>query len=67
MSEERVYKQHGYEDRQDYLRNLAEDHGVDYAMVDALADLLGPSEDFDGLVSTVEDMAEEGFQCTKSR
>ena len=35
---------------------VAEDYGVDLDTVKALADLLGPNEDFDGLVSQLEDM-----------
>lgn len=50
-----VYQQHGYKDRDDYLRCMAEDHGASLATVRALADLLGPSEDFDGLVTLLED------------
>lgn len=50
-----VYQEHGYEDREDYLRNMAEDHGVDLHTVLMLADLLGPSEDFDGLVTALQD------------
>lgn len=51
-----VYKENGYSSRADYLSCLAEDYGVDLQTVEALADLLGPSEDFDGLVSSLEDM-----------
>ena len=54
---ESIYVEHGYLDRQDYLTCLAEDHGVELFVVEALADLLGESEDFDGLVTAVEDMA----------
>jgi hypothetical protein len=39
---------------------LAENHGADLATVIEIADLLGPEEDFDGLVTTIEDAA-EGF------
>lgn len=48
-----VFQENGYKDRQDYLDALAEDFGPN---VYALADLLGPDEDFDGLVSALEDM-----------
>lgn len=51
-----VYKENGYADRADYLSCLAEYYGVDLPTVQALADLLGPNEDFDGLVSSLEDM-----------
>jgi hypothetical protein len=49
------YIAHGYKDREDYLNNLADSHGVDRATVDMIADTLGPSEDFDGLVNELED------------
>lgn len=51
-----VYKENGYASRADYLSCLAEDYGADIQTVQALADLLGPGEDFDGLVSALEDM-----------
>ena len=53
-----VYKANGYEDREDYLSCLAEDYGLSLEeVVRPLAELLGPSEDFDGLVSSLEDEA----------
>lgn len=54
---ENIYQEHGYTSREDYLSCLAEDYGVDLVTVKALADLLGPNEDFDGLVSQLEDLA----------
>ena len=53
-----IYRANGYEDREEYLSCLAEDYGVDLGTVKALADLLGPNEDFDGLVSQLEDLAD---------
>ena len=50
-----VYQQNGYADRADYLSCLSEDYGEEKVML--LADLLGPSEDFDGLVTMLEDTA----------
>lgn len=50
-----VYQENGYENREAYLLSLADQYGVDYATVYALADVLGPNEDFDGLVSMIED------------
>jgi len=58
---ENVYQQNGYENRIDYLKNLARDYGIDENVVLVTADLLGPSEDFDGLVTTLEDY-ENGYQ-----
>lgn len=54
-----IYEQEGYTSRRDYLLCLAEDIGVDKKTVFMMADLLGPSEDFDGLVTSLEDYAED--------
>lgn len=51
-----IYRERGYDSREDYLSCLAEVYGADLDIVKALADLLGPNEDFDGLVSMLEDM-----------
>lgn len=51
-----LYQQNGYNSRKHYLECLAEDNCVDIDNVLALAELLGPEEDFDGLVSAVQDM-----------
>lgn len=53
---ESVYTQNGYATRMDYLKCLAEDYGMEVLDVVALADILGPSEDFDGLVSALDDL-----------
>jgi hypothetical protein len=53
-----LYQREGYDNRTAYLKALAEDIGVDIKTVLTLADLLGPSEDFDGLVTSLEDYAE---------
>lgn len=51
-----VYKKNGYKDRDDYLESLAYEYGVPLCGIYALAELLGPSEDFDGLINALEDM-----------
>jgi hypothetical protein len=56
-----TYEKLGYEDRLDYLKQLAEDMDVDYGIVLQMADLLGPDEDFDGLVSMLEDYCERDY------
>ena len=48
-----VYLQHGFENREQYLESLAEDYGSD--LVEALTSMLPPSEDFDGLISELEE------------
>jgi hypothetical protein len=50
-----VYHENGYRNRAHYLQCLAEDNDVELSTVQMLAHLLGPSEDFDGLVVAVED------------
>ena len=54
-----IYTEQGYTSRADYLRCLAEDFGVPFSTVAAMAAMLGPSEDFDGLVTSLEDYADE--------
>lgn len=49
----------GFTSRNDYLASLADEYGAE--VVFALADMLGPSEDFDGLVTALEDCAESGM------
>jgi len=51
-----IYQEKGYESREDYLENLSEDYGVCYDTVLLLAELLGEEEDFDGLVTSLEDV-----------
>lgn len=52
-----IYQENGYKSRKDYLQSLAEEYEADYQSVACLAALLGSSEDFDALVSAVEDVA----------
>lgn len=54
-----IYKENGFENRRDYLDSLAEDFGIDKQTVYAMASILGSTEDFDGLVTALEDG--EGF------
>lgn len=51
-----IYKQNGYADRNDYLNCLSEDYGVSIEDIYSLAEMLGENEDFDGLVSALEDI-----------
>ncbi len=54
-----IYTDNGYKSRRDYLESLAEEFDVPKEEVFAIASMLGPSEDFDGLVAMVEDRAME--------
>jgi predicted RNase H-like nuclease (RuvC/YqgF family) len=53
-----IYQQKGYKDRDDYLTQLAEEYDLDEYTVFSLADMLGPNEDFDGLINALEDAAD---------
>lgn len=53
-----VYQEHGYKNRREYLESLAEDFGIEVSTVFMMAQLLGSNEDFDGLVTSLEDYAE---------
>jgi hypothetical protein len=50
------YVEEGYANRTEYLRGLADNMGLPVSTVFALADMLGPNEDFDGLVTELEDL-----------
>ena len=48
-----VYTDNGFANREDYLDSLREEYGEE--LVDALTSVLPASEDFDGLLSELED------------
>jgi len=52
-----TYQENGYKDRNEYLHCLADDMGIEHSTVEILADFLGPDEDFDALVTKLEDCA----------
>ena len=56
-----IYQENGYANRRDYLENLAFDYGMDKNEVFTIASLLGKDEDFDGLVSMLDDHANKTF------
>ena len=47
------YQENGFENRYEYLDSLREQYGAD--KVNALLTILPPSEDFDGLVTELQD------------
>lgn len=53
-----IYQQNGYTDRLDYLKSLAENNDVPLNVVISVAELFGEYEDFDGLVSAIQDYQE---------
>jgi len=54
-----AYEQNGFENRNDYLESLAQEYPSD--MVYTLAELLGPNEDFDGLLTELDDYVNGGW------
>lgn len=50
-----IYIQNGYQSRKDYLISLSEEYDVDKSVVFSIASMLGSEEDFDGLVSMIQD------------
>lgn len=48
-----IYEEYGYNNREEYLDSLKDEYDED--VVDALAEVLGPPEDFDGLITMLED------------
>jgi hypothetical protein len=57
MLEVNIYSAQGFANRRAYLESLCDEY--DRTTVYALAGMLGPSEDFDGLVTSLEDYADE--------
>ena len=51
------YQKLGHVDREAYLKSLAIEYEVDEINVISLAELLGQNEDFDGLVSDLENFS----------
>lgn len=57
-----VYQENGYANRREYLDSLRDEYGT--ANVNALLSVFPPSEDFDGLVTALEDQAEAEWERT---
>ena len=50
------YTENGFKDRKEYLDHLKEQAGPNESWkVDVLADMYGPNEDFDALITTLQD------------
>jgi hypothetical protein len=52
-----IYTDNGYANRREYLDELREDYG---GLVDILTSVLPASEDFDGLLTALEDALDSG-------
>lgn len=55
MANQNVYEQMGYKDRTSYLKSLAAEYGTDMLFVSSIAEVFGENEDFDGLISSLND------------
>jgi len=56
-----LYHEHGVKCRRSYIAALADDYGVARVIAFAIADALGPEEDFDGLVTELQDLEGQGI------
>lgn len=54
-----IYVDKGFKNRREYLEHLADDYNVEKLDVFAIAEILGPSEDFDRLLTSLEDIAND--------
>ncbi len=45
----------GFDDREQYLESIADPYDVSIDLAYAVTDILGPDEDFDGLVAAIGD------------
>lgn len=52
-----IYTENGYANRKEYLNELRDEYGSD--MVNTLISVLPASEDFDGLVTALEDAMDD--------
>lgn len=52
------YLRHGYSSREAYLNYLAEEYDVEVSVVNDLSNFIGQDEDFDRLISALDDMVD---------
>ncbi len=50
------YEEEGFKNRAEYLNSLREEYGAE--IFDAISSVMPPSEDFDGLITELEDYEE---------
>ncbi len=53
------YLDQGYLGRIDYFQCLADDHGISFRTVANMAKMLGPDQEFTGLVQALKDIKDE--------
>ena len=54
----KVYQEYGCNSREEYLEGVAESFGLPLDTVRSMAEILGPDEDFDGLITSLDDYSE---------
>ena len=57
--DQNIYEENGYADRGAYLISLSEEYEIPLETVLLLADLYGEDEDFDGLLTSLDDYADD--------
>lgn len=57
----KALKERGFDTIDEYLEDLADEHGVEFETARAVYGMLGESELFDGVVSAMEDAEAMGF------
>ena len=60
MDDNNAYIQNGYKSREHYLQCMSDEYGVSIETVYSLADML-EGEEFDGLISALEDAERMGL------
>lgn len=58
MRDQTVYEREGYLSRRNYLETLADEYGLEAETVFSMASILGPNEDFDGLITALQDIVD---------
>jgi DNA-directed RNA polymerase subunit RPC12/RpoP len=53
---EDVYMRNDFDDREAYIEYLSDMYNTPIEIIEDLSDVLGPNEDFDGLVIALEDL-----------
>lgn len=56
------YEEEGFKNRAEYLDSLREEYGAE--VFDAVSSVMPPSEDFDGLITELEDFEENSLTAT---
>jgi hypothetical protein len=51
-----IYRRHGFKNQKDYLQYLSAEYNIPVEIVYCVAGTLGNSEDFDGLITALEDI-----------